>query len=189
MSSVPLISPASLNKLLEVSPNAAVLDVRTPAEFEAWHAPAAVSTPLETLSPEQLHNRFGATTLYVFCQSGERAEIAARKLRASGATEVCVVEGGLVAWEAAGLPVVRGRNVISLERQIRIAAGSLVLLGLALGYLVHPGFIGLSAFVGCGLVFAGVTNTCGLGMLLALMPWNQRKGKGSEQTACTISPR
>ena len=75
----------------------------------------------------------------------------------------------------AGLPVVRGKKAISLERQVRIAAGSLVLLGVLLGWLVHPAFIGLSAFVGAGLVFAGVTDTCGMGMMLARMPWNQVK--------------
>ena len=69
-----------------------------------------------------------------------------------------------------------GSRVISLERQVRIAAGSLVLLGVALGLLVHPAFIGLAAFVGAGLVFAGVTDWCGMGLLLARMPWNQTAG-------------
>jgi hypothetical protein len=72
-----------------------------------------------------------------------------------------------------GLPVVRGKKAISLERQVRIAAGLLVLLGALLGWLVHPALVGLSAFVGAGLVFAGVTDTCGMGLLLARMPWNQ----------------
>ena len=73
----------------------------------------------------------------------------------------------------AGLPLVRGKQVISLERQVRIAAGSLVLTGVILGWFVHPIFFGLSAFVGAGLVFAGVTDTCGMGLLLARMPWNR----------------
>jgi len=75
----------------------------------------------------------------------------------------------------AGLPVVRGKKAISLERQVRIAAGSLVLLGAVLGSFVHPAFIGLSAFVGAGLAFSGITDTCGMGMILARMPWNQVK--------------
>jgi hypothetical protein len=75
----------------------------------------------------------------------------------------------------AGLPLVRGKKAISLERQVRITAGTLVLLGTVLGWLVHPAFIGLSAFVGGGLVFAGITDTCGMGMILAVMPWNQVK--------------
>jgi hypothetical protein len=78
-----------------------------------------------------------------------------------------------LACQTVGLPLAQGKKAISLERQVRIAAGSLVLLGLVLGWLVHPYFLGLSAFVGAGLFFAGVTDTCGMGMLLARMPWNQ----------------
>jgi hypothetical protein len=89
------------------------------------------------------------------------------------------VEGGTIACENAGLPLARGTKVMSLERQVRIAAGSLVLTGIVLGWLVHPYLIGLSAFVGAGLVFAGVTDTCGMGMLLARMPWNTRAPKSS----------
>jgi rhodanese-related sulfurtransferase len=86
-----------------------------------------------------------------------------------------VVEGGTEAWIAAGLPVDRGTvTAISLERQVRIAAGALVLLGVLLGWLVHPAFFGLSGFVGAGLVFAGITDFCGMGLLLARMPWNNR---------------
>ena len=85
---------------------------------------------------------------------------------------VCV-DGGTEAWEQAGLPVVRGRGVIALDRQVRIAAGLLVLLGVGLSLLVHPAFVAVSAFVGAGLVFAGITDTCGMAMLLAKMPWNQ----------------
>jgi hypothetical protein len=83
------------------------------------------------------------------------------------------VEGGTQAWDQAGLPVIRGEKTISLERQVRIAAGLLVVSGTALGAFVHPYFLGLAAFVGAGLVFAGITDTCGMGMILARMPWNQ----------------
>ena len=88
------------------------------------------------------------------------------------------MEGGSLACADAGLPLVRGQAVMSLERQVRIAAGSLVLLGVALAWLVHPALIGISAFVGAGLVFAGVTDTCGMGLILARMPWNRRGGPG-----------
>jgi hypothetical protein len=84
------------------------------------------------------------------------------------------MEGGMQAWESAGLEVIKGRRTISLERQVRIAAGALVFFGSALGYFVNPAWIGLSAFVGGGLVFAGVTDTCGMAMILARMPWNNR---------------
>ena len=95
------------------------------------------------------------------------------------------VEGGTLAWAEAGLPVVRGKKAVSLERQVRIAAGSLVVLGAALSWLLHPAFIALSAFVGAGLIFAGVTDTCGMGMLLARMPWNQTTAPSS---TCAVRP-
>jgi hypothetical protein len=113
----------------------------------------------------------------VLCHSGGRAAKAVERFRQAGFTKVTSIEGGTVSWERAGLPVVRGAgNVISLERQVRISAGSLVLVGAALGWLLHPAFFGLSAFIGAGLVFAGVTDWCGMGMLLARMPWNRRGG-------------
>jgi rhodanese-related sulfurtransferase len=95
------------------------------------------------------------------------------RLVAAGVANVVNIEGGTLAWEEAGLPVVRGQKMMSLERQVRIAAGALVLIGVILGWLVDPTFAGLAAFVGAGLVFAGLTDTCGMGMLLARMPWNR----------------
>jgi len=97
------------------------------------------------------------------------------RFQAAGFNNVVNIEGGTLACVEAGLSVVRGKKSISLERQVRIAAGLLVLSGAVLGWLVHPAFIGLSAFVGAGLVFAGVTDTCGMGLMLARMPWNRVK--------------
>ena len=91
-----------------------------------------------------------------------------------------VVQGGTNAWVAAGLPVVRGRKTISIERQVRIVAGTLVVIGTGLGWLVHPVFFILSAFVGAGLVFAGATDICGMAIVLAKAPWNRT---GKEQAA------
>jgi rhodanese-related sulfurtransferase len=90
-----------------------------------------------------------------------------------GYTQMVNVEGGTQAWQKAGLPIIRGQKTMSLERQVRIAAGMLVLTGATLSWLVHPAFIGLPAFVGAGLIFAGVTDSCAMGMMLAKMPWNQ----------------
>ncbi len=111
--------------------------------------------------------------LYLICRSGSRGRQACEKILTAGFTKVVNVEGGTLACFEAMLPVVRGKKAISLERQVRIAAGSLVLLGVLLGWLVHPALYGLSAFIGAGLVFAGITDTCGMGMILARMPWNQ----------------
>src|SRR5208282_4038589 len=99
------------------------------------------------------------------------------KFAREGYDQTVVVAGGTLAWEDAGLPVVcSASTVISLERQVRIAAGLLVLAGVLLARFVHPWFIGLSAFVGAGLVFAGITDYCGMGLLLAKLPWNQKSG-------------
>jgi rhodanese-related sulfurtransferase len=155
-----------------------IIDVRTPAEFAQVHAQGARSVPLDRLDPAALMaSRTGATAdqpLYLICKAGGRAANACEKLQAAGFPNVVSIEGGTAAWEAAGLPVVRGTTrVISLERQVRIAAGSLVLTGILLSWLLHPAFLGLAAFVGAGLIFAGITDWCGMGLLLARMPWNQ----------------
>lgn len=169
------ISASELQQVLVRDGNAVVLDVRTPAEFGAVHVPQATNVPLDDLDSHLAAGRISRDQpVYLLCQSGGRATRAAEKLSAQGFAQAVVVEGGTNAWVAAQLPVTRGAGVIGLERQVRIAAGSLVLTGVLLSYFVHPYFIGLSAFVGAGLVFAGITDWCGMGLLLAKAPWNQR---------------
>ena len=149
-----------------------LIDVRTPAEFGSVHAEGAVNHPMESLDVERL--RFGKEDeIQVICQSAGRSMKVCQKLEAAGYSNVVNVEGGTSAWQASGLPVVEGKKMMSLERQVRIAAGSLIVIGAAIGQFVHPGGFGLSAFVGAGLVFAGVTDTCGMGMMIARMPWNR----------------
>jgi len=152
----------------------ALIDVRTPAEFRAEHAQGARNLPLAVLDPSLLAGEVAAGRhLHLICQSGTRARQAQTVLLARNiACEV--VEGGTSSWVAAGLPVERGASAMGLERQVRIAAGSLVAIGCALAFWLHPWFIALPAFVGTGLVFSGITDTCGMGMLLARCPWNQR---------------
>lgn len=173
--SIRTISPGELAELRKQG-EVEIIDVRTPAEFREVHVQGARNVPLDRLDPAevmQARNGSADRPLYVICRTGGRAGQACEQLRAAGFTNVVNVEGGTVACAEAGLPVVRGKKAISLERRVRIAAGSLVLLGAALGYFVHPAFIGISAFVGAGLVFAGITDTCGMAMLLGRMPWNQ----------------
>jgi rhodanese-related sulfurtransferase len=110
----------------------------------------------------------------VVCRSGQRARQAATRLAAAAVPGIQVLEGGLQAWEAAGGALHRGRKTMALERQVRIAAGTLVLAGVVLGFVGHPGYFLLAGFVGCGLIFAGLTDWCGMGLLLARMPWNTR---------------
>ncbi|MBI1247861.1 DUF2892 domain-containing protein [bacterium] len=176
--SVKTISPQELNKLMQ-NGSCEVIDVRTPAEFQEIHATVATNIPLDRLSPKDVmeaRNGSAGNPLYVICKSGNRAGKACDKFIAAGYDNVVNIEGGTQAWADAGLPVVRGKKVMSLERQVRITAGFLVLVGALLGMFVHPYFAGLSAFVGAGLMFAGITDTCGMAMLLAKMPWNQATG-------------
>jgi rhodanese-related sulfurtransferase len=173
---VTTISPRQLADLCK-SGKIELIDVRTPIEYREVHVEIARNVPLDQLDAAALmHGRIGTANepLYLICRSGSRGQKACEKFLAAGFSNVVNIEGGTLACVEAGLPVVRGKKAISLERQVRIAAGSLVLLGAALSF-VHLAFIGLSAFVGAGLVFAGITDTCGMGMMLARMPWNQVK--------------
>jgi len=180
---ITVIKPQELAGLCKQGEKIDLIDVRTPVEFREVHLKIARNVPLDQLDGAALmHARNGSANepLYVICRSGGRGQQAWEKFLKAGFTNVVNIEGGTMACVEAGLPVVRGKKAISLERQVRIAAGSLVLLGAGLSF-VHPAFIGLSAFVGAGLVFAGITDTCGMGMMLARMPWNQCD---KEATSC-----
>ncbi len=172
------LSPLELQKLLAVQPNLPLLDVRTPVEFAEVHVAEARSIPLDEINPKELAGSGQIRKdqpVYFLCRSGQRAIKAAEKFAKEGFAEPVVIEGGTLAWIESNLPVVRGKTkVISLERQVRIVAGALVFIGVVLGWFVHPGFFGLSAFVGAGLVFAGITDFCGMGLLLAKAPWNKK---------------
>lgn len=152
-----------------------LIDVRTPAEFETLRLADSANLPLDRLDPAVLMAEIGVDeTIYCICQTGTRSQMAAVKLRAAGFNKVVHVDGGTNAWAAAGLPVVHGQSrVISLERQVRIAAGSMVALGVLIGWFAHPLGYALSACVGAGLALSGITDTCAMGMLLAKLPWNQ----------------
>ncbi len=175
--SMATITPKQLFDLTQSGTAVELIDVRTPAEFREVHVDFARNLPLDQLDVAKLTaGQTGSSQpLYVICRSGSRGKQACDKILAAGLTNVINVEGGTLAWDQAGLPVVRGKKAISLERQVRIAAGALVLVGAVLGAFVSPYGIGLSAFVGAGLLFAGITDTCGMGMMLARMPWNQVK--------------
>jgi rhodanese-related sulfurtransferase len=174
---VSVISAQRLAELCKDGKTIDLIDVRTPMEYRELHVLTARNVPLDQLDPGAvMHARNGSVEpLYLICRSGSRGRQACERFIAAGYSNVVNVEGGMLACAEAGVPVVRGRKTISLERQVRIAAGSLVVLGILLGWLVHPAFLVLSGFVGAGLVFAGVTDTCGMGLLLARMPWNQVK--------------
>jgi len=177
MSNQTTIAPAEASVVVG-SGRGTLVDVRTPAEFREIHAQGAQLVPLDILDCPAVETARGTNTgpIFLLCASGIRATKAAEKLRSAGLDDVVVVEGGTNAWVATGLPVVRGCKTISIERQVRIGAGTLVLIGTGLGRFVHPAFYILAAFVGAGLVFAGVTDICGMAIVLANAPWN-RSGK------------
>lgn len=162
-----------------------LVDVREPMEWAGSRVPGARHIPLGDL--EKRCAELGAgRPVVVMCRSGVRSRKGADVLRGKGHAEVHELEGGLQAWEAAGLATERDeRAPWPLERQVRLAAGLLVLAGLALS-LAWPWAIALSWFVGGGLVFAGLTDWCGMGLLLAKAPWNRVRGGGGCGTCKTV---
>jgi len=171
-----IISPQELQGLYEGGRSIELIDVRPPAEFQEVHVKYAKNIPLDRLDVQSLLASREGQPLYVICKSGSRGQMACKKFEAAGFTGVYNIEGGTNACVEAGLPVVRGQKVISLERQVRIAAGAFVVVGAVLALTVNVNWIALSAFVGAGLIFAGITDSCGMGMLLSKMPWNQGGG-------------
>ena len=183
--SVSVIQPHALYELIKSDSTVELIDVRTSREFEDVHASCAQLVPLDTLNPSAVikaRNGNEGKPLYVICKSGMRARQACEKFIAAGYNNVINVDGGTLAWEQAGLPVIRGKKAMSVDCQVRVAMGSMVLLGAALTILVHPAFVGMCAFVGCGMIYAGIADDCPMGTLIAALPWN-RNGQGA---SCAI---
>ena len=169
-----VIAPAELASLIRSHPEIRLLDVRTPGEYETAHIRGAYNVPLDTLGEHGDEIRASiAEPVVLVCQSGQRARKAEATLGNAGMPNLHVLEGGVNGWLAAGLPVVRRAARISLERQVRIGAGALAATGGVLALTVNPLFAILPAFVGSGLVFAGVTDICAMGMLFAKLPYNR----------------
>lgn len=162
-----------VNELLNSDGECQVIDVREFSEFNSERIADAQLMPLsnfEKHADEIDHSK----PVYLMCRSGNRAKQAAEKLTKKGFTDIHVVEGGMMAWSGANLPTVKGESKVwSLERQVRFAAGLFVLTGVVLSVFVSPYLLLLSAFVGGGLMFSALTDTCGMGMVLARMPWNK----------------
>ncbi|MES9537711.1 rhodanese-like domain-containing protein [Actinomadura sp. NPDC000600] len=168
----PKIDAASLRDRLAAPDAPRLLDVRTPAEFAASHIPGSYNVPLDTLREHRAELRGSLDEVVLVCRSGARAAQAEEALGEAGMTNVHILDGGIVAWEAAGAPLNRNRSRWDLERQVRLVAGSLVVAGVV-GGLVVPGLQWLAAGVGAGLTVAALTNTCTMGMLLSKLPFNR----------------
>lgn len=189
--SIQTISPRALHALQTANVATTLLDVRTPAEFASTHAAGARLFPLEQFYPDQIVSALGneelgkKEPLYLICRSGARAQDAAEQLFSRGYHNVSVVEGGTEAWTKARLPTISKRQGrwLSLERQVQIAVGSLILLKVMFGFAIHPLFFMLVGALGAGLVFAGLTQNCAMARLLARMPWNNSTGQSVESSA------
>ena len=166
----PVVGPAEVQARLGGTTPPFLLDVRTLLEFQSERIEGARSIPLDQLDTRL--DEIPEGEVVVVCRTGVRATIAAESLARAG-RRAQVLDGGIVAWRRARLPVREGRKRLAVDRQVQLIAGSMVLAGIALGTLVNPWFLALSAFFGAGLAFAGATGTCGLALLLMKLPWNR----------------
>lgn len=186
---IPSIEPARLHALQGAGRKPEIIDVRTPSEYHSGHIDGARLLPLDDLHPKDLKAQVDEAstksnaTLYITCQGGARARQAAERLIDVGFHNVALVEGGTQAWDRAGLPMKRCGNTISLERQVQIAVGSLIVLKVVFGFTVHELFFALSALIGSGLIVAGITRWCGMARLIARMPWNRGGDCANEAAA------
>lgn len=180
MPELAIISAADLAKCCQNEGAPLLLDVRTPVEFQSSNIAGSRLVPLDQLKAESLANELGKDVrCVVICAKGGRSSNAAKQLTAAGMTNLQVLEGGITAWESAGLPVQsNGTKVMSLDRQVRIAIGVIVLIGFAIGHWINANGYLLCAFMGAGLIFSGVTDFCGLALILAKAPWNRGSACG-----------
>lgn len=170
MTSLPVITPAEAREL--IARGGALIDIREPGEHARARIAGARNLPLSALPASIAAD---APALVFHCKSGARTTAHAARLAAAAGCPAYLLDGGIDAWQRAGLPVaVDRRQPIEIMRQVQIAAGTLILIGMVLGVAVAPAFLGLAAFVGAGLLMAGVTGWCGMARLLAMMPWNRR---------------
>jgi len=167
------VDPIALRELTDSGKNVRIVDVRTPGEFESVHIPGAYNVPLDLLREhrDEFLAHFDENVVLV-CRSGQRAAQAEETLRAAGLFNLHILDGGMLGWEAAGLPVRRGTQRWDLERQVRLVAGSLVLTSV-LASVAVPKLKWLAAGIGGGLAFAAVSNTCAMGAVLSKLPYNR----------------
>ena len=155
-----------------------IIDVRTPAEVEKNFFPGAVNIPVNELTIEKvkavIEKRQSLNThIYLLCQSGKRAETAASILADLSDVIPVIISGGMNSINETAKSDTSVKNVMSIERQVRITAGAIVAASVAGGVFISSVFFALAAFVGLGLMFSGITNTCGMGLILLKAPWNK----------------
>lgn len=168
------ISPHDAQEL--IAHGAKLIDIRDADEYLREHIPAASLAPLSVIEQSGLPDKLRSEQIIFHCQAGKRTRNNADKLAAIAApAEVFLLEDGIDGWKKAGLPVAENKSQpLPLMRQVQIAAGGLILIGVVLGFAINSSFFLLSGFVGAGLMFAGISGFCGMARLLDKMPWNQR---------------
>jgi rhodanese-related sulfurtransferase len=186
---VTALDPETLQSWFQEHKDLVVIDVRSAAEFESLHIRGSYNVPLPLLSEhtDELAARLGSRVVLV-CQSGARAEQARQRLGGAGIGTAYVLTGGVPGFAAAGGDVVRGKARWDLERQVRLAAGSLVVLGLAGGKFVSPKIRLLAGAIGTGLTFSAATNTCAMGQAISAMPWNKAAKEPTRESAILQFP-
>jgi rhodanese-related sulfurtransferase len=168
-----VITPVELRHLMSNDADVHVIDVRTAAEFESAHIPGSYHVPLDTLSEHRDEiKRHLTQPVVLVCQSGNRAGQAGEQLAAAGMENVRVLEGGVGQWTMVGGDINAGGHKWGLERQVRLVAGSMVLIAVIASFFVRPLAL-IAGFVGAGLTFSAVTNTCGMARVLSKLPYNK----------------
>ncbi|MFC1576424.1 MBL fold metallo-hydrolase [Candidatus Omnitrophota bacterium] len=185
---IEMISPKNTHELVSKNPQVKLLDVRSALEFNETHLKDSINIPIDMLNLKINSLSQGGQGYIVFCRTGNRSPMAADMLLQSGISSVKVMEGGLTRWQKEKLPVIKGQGGISLERQVRMIAGSLMLIGIILAWLIHWAFIFISVWVAAGLVFAGITDNCLMGIMLMKLPYNKKMYKAKlGGGTCSIS--
>ena len=167
------IDPVTLKQRLDAG-TAILVDIREADEYAREHIVGARLVPLSGFDRHNLDAEHGKAVVF-HCKSGNRTAMNASRILAKGFADVFTLDGGIDAWKKAGLPIHQEASApLEMQRQVQLAAGFLVLVGVALGFTLAPAWFALSGFVGAGLMFAGATGTCGMAHLLQIMPWNRR---------------
>jgi rhodanese-related sulfurtransferase len=169
-----MISPKDTAGILAKDAGCKLIDVRSPLEYSEVHIKGSINIPMDMVASKLDELSRSDDACIVLCRTGNRSAMAADMLLQSGIKDVRVLDGGMTRWQKERLPVEKGVGGVSLERQVRIAAGTIVLTGLALALLVHPAFLIITAFIGCGLIYSGATDNCMMGMLLMKLPYNRK---------------
>lgn len=177
-----------LQQDLQSGKRVTLIDVRTPVEHEEMRIAGSQLMPLDRLDPAAVKSASAtAEQCVLICRSGKRADQAFQKLQAAGCDKLVILDGGVLAWESAGLPLERTeRKVLPLMRQVQLVIGLILIASSILTFTVDKNFVLIPAFLGCGLTMAGATGWCGLAILLSKMPWNKVQCGCGNVKSCSI---